>query len=207
MFQITMLDHIRLTFGQVVHRHKAHAQAAERLSRRLRLLQIVELVLLAGTAASGVAAVLILDAPFVPLTAAVASLSLVTYSLTMALQLESRVYAHRWCAVRLWLIREKYYALLSELADDLIDLDAARARRDVLMEELHAVYRQAPLVDRLAYQSARDALKASEEVALSDEEIDRFLPRSLRKASSGVTAETPAGVASTPGGVADHSRV
>jgi hypothetical protein len=196
MFQLTLLDHIRLTFGQVVYRYKAHVQTAERLARRASQLRAFELSLVAGTVASALAAVLMPGGPFVLLTVGLAGLALIVSAVTMALQIEPRLYAHRWCGARLWLIREKYYALLSELADGAISLEEARSRRDMLMRELHEVYRYGPPIDRPGYQSARKALKASDEAALSDEEIDRFLPQSLRKSVPG--ADAPWGEGALP---------
>jgi len=194
MFQLTLLDHIRLTFGQVVYRYKAHVQTAERLARRASQLRALELSLVTGTLASALAALLMPAGPFVLLTVGFAGLALIVSAISMALQIEPRLYAHRWCGARLWLIREKYYALLSELADGAIGLEEARSRRDVLMRELHEVYRYGPPIDRPAYQNARKALKASDEAALSDEEIDRFLPQSLRKTVQGADAPWGEGV-------------
>ena len=71
---------------------------------------------------------------------------------------------------------------MSDLADEAIDLDAARRRRDALMTELHAIYENAPPGEHLAYQTASEAVKAIDETALADEEIDLFLPKSLQKA-------------------------
>lgn len=181
MFRMTLLDHIRLTFGQVVHRHRAHEQIAERLARQLSIGRAFELSLLAVMVAASVTAALAQAPPFTLIAAGLATLALVVRALAVARRLESRMYAHRWCGARLWLIREKYYALLSELADDLINVDEARERRDDLMSQLHAVYHHAPMVDQPAYQSARDALQAGTDAALSEEELDRFLPVSARR--------------------------
>lgn len=191
MFRMTLLDHIRLTFGQVVHRHRAHEQLAEQLARQLSLGQAFELSLLAVTLAATVTAALAQAPPFTLIAAGLATLALIVRALAVARRLESRMYAHRWCGARLWLIREKYYALLSELADDLIDVDEARERRDDLMSQLHAVYHHAPMVDRPAYQSAREALEAGTDASLSEEELDRFLPASARRAA-GETGAWPA---------------
>jgi hypothetical protein len=199
MFQLTLLDHLRFTFGHVVHRYKAHTQSAERLARLTWQIRIVELALLGGTAASATAAVLAVNGPFAMLAAALAGLSLITRAVSLALHLESRLGGHRWCAARLWLIREKYYALLSELVDGRIDLDAARERRDMLMTELHAVYEHAPLLGRWAYRTARGTLQADSEVTISDEEIDRFLPPSMRKAPSAAAAPAGQGSADPQG--------
>ena len=80
-------------------------------------------------------------------------------------------------------------------------LSGSPERRDTLMKELHAVYKHAPPADRVAYQSARDSLHMADATALADEEIDRFLPVSLRKAAAaaagigGETAEPGGGAA------------
>lgn len=191
MFRMTLLDHIRLTFGQVVHRHRAHEQIAERLARQVSQSNALELSLLSMTVGATVTAALAQAPPFTLIAAGLATLSLIVRAMAVARRLESRVYANRWCGARLWLIREKYYALLSELADDLIDVDEARERRDDLMSQLHAVYHHAPMVDRPAYQSAREALQSGAEASLSEEELDRFLPASARRPSPEVTPWRP----------------
>lgn len=193
MFQMTLLDHIRLTFGQVVHRYKAHARSAERLSRRIWQARAILLALAAGTLGAAVTAVETAGGPYDRVTAVLAALTFVALAVSLALQLEARLYAHRWCASRLWLIREQYYALIAEITDGVVNLDEARARRDALMKELHAVYKHAPLADRIVYQSARDTLRMVDETVIADEEIDRFLPVSLRKAAAaaaGIGGET-----------------
>ena len=181
MFQVTLLDHIRLSFGGVVHSYKAHSELARRLTQRLWQLRTAELVLLTGALAASIAGILKGDARYVVLSAVLTGLALALFTFYVAASIESRIYAHRWCASRLWLIREKYRALLSEMRDGTITLETVRDRRDQLLTELHAITEHAPLIDRPAYQSARDALSAMSESALTDEEIDRFLPPSLRK--------------------------
>jgi hypothetical protein len=181
MFQVTLTDHIRLSFGGVVHSYKAHSELARRLTRRLWQLRAAHLGLLAGSVAASVAGVLTGDSPYFVLSAILSGLALALFAFYVAASLEARVSAHRWCASRLWLIREKYRALLSEMCDGTLSLDTVRDRRDQLLLELHAIGEHAPLVDRPAYQSARAALSAVPEEPLTDEEIDRFLPPSLRK--------------------------
>jgi len=106
----------------------------------------------------------------------------------LTLDLEGSAVVHDACAARLWPMRERYRALLSDLADDAIDLDAARERRDLLMNELHGIYQHAPSGDQPSYQAAGRAAAIVSEGALSDEEIDTFLPRSLHKTEKSATA-------------------
>jgi hypothetical protein len=49
------------------------------------------------------------------------------------------------------------------------------------MDMLRAVYEDAPPADRAVYDAARQALPGAHETALTDEEVDRFLPTSLQK--------------------------
>ena len=89
------------------------------------------------------------------------------------------MHAHRACAAQLWLICEKYRALLAEVHDRLVELPAVTKRRDDLMREVQIVYEHALPADREAYRIAREALGGGESVP-SDQDIDRFLPASLR---------------------------
>jgi len=66
--------------------------------------------------------------------------------------------------------------VLSDLADGAIDSPTARQRRDTLIAELHDVLRHAPPAGAHPYEAA-----AVDERALTDEQIDVFLPKSLHK--------------------------
>jgi hypothetical protein len=71
--------------------------------------------------------------------------------------------------------------LLSDLHDGALGVDALRRRRDELIAELRQVYEDAPPLERKAYQTAGQSLRTGDdEKALSDEEIDKFLPKSLQ---------------------------
>jgi hypothetical protein len=52
----------------------------------------------------------------------------------------------------------------------------------------HGIYENAPPADHLAYQTAAQAILTAGEGALRDEEIDRFLPKSLQKTGKSATA-------------------
>ena len=53
--------------------------------------------------------------------------------------------------------------------------------RDCLLQELYGVYSGAPSTNNKAYRKAQEALKSLEDMTFSDEEIDAFLPRELKK--------------------------
>lgn len=185
MFQLTLLDHLRLTFGHVVYRHKAHAEIARARAQRSRWIRGAEALLMTGTAFAAFATVFGRGPAYAIASAVLASAALVTLIVHLAVDLDRSARTHASCAARLWQIRERYRALLSDLSDGAIEIDAARRSRDALMLELNAIYQDAPPADHDAYQAAGHA--APEEAALTDEEIDLFLPRSLQKAGKAAT--------------------
>ena len=185
MFQLTLLDHLRFTFGHVVYRHKAHAEIARSRAQRSRWVRGTEALLMIGTAFTAVSAAFGKGQAFSIASAILAGLSLVTLVVHLTFDFDTSARAHATCAARLWQIRERYRALLSDLSDGAIDVEAVRRMRDSLMVELHAIYQDAPPADRAAFQAAGQA--AADEGTLSDDEIDLFLPRSLQKARKPVT--------------------
>lgn len=180
MFQLSLIDHIRLSFGSVATSYRAHARAAERLTSRAWQAKVVVMVLFA--VATG-AALLALTGQrhFQIAAAALAAMAVLAFAIANAMSFEPRAYAHRACAAQLWLLSEKYRALLAEVHDGLIELPEITRRRDHLMHEVQVVYEHALPADREAYQIAREALGASDG-APSDQDIDKMLPASLRHA-------------------------
>ena len=186
MFQLSLVDHIRLSFGSVATSYRAHARVAERLSSRAWKSRAVLVTLL--SLATGASLVALSGVRQAQIAAAVLSaMALVGLAMVHSLDFESRAFAHRACAAQLWLLCEKYRALLAEVHDGLIDLAQTTARRDALMREVQNVYEHALPADRDAYEIAREALGTGTGTP-ADAEIDRLLPASLRH---------PAGVSPT----------
>jgi len=188
MFDLSLLDHLRLTFGHVVNRHRAHSQLAWSRSRWSRRLRAIEALLMIGVLIAAFAAASGNGRGYVIASAVFAGLALVPLLVHLTFDLDASARAHALCATALWQMRERYRALLSDLRDGAIDLDTARARRDRLIAELHALYENAPLADTHAYQKASETIAVAIEPALSDEEIDQFLPKSLHKAGKSAPA-------------------
>lgn len=181
MFQLSVVDHIRLSFGDVVCSYKAHTTAAERLARRAWQIKITVLSLLGLGVVAGATSIVSVLRPFQIISAVLAGLGFVAYAAYLAFDFDPRVNAHRSCAARFWLLCEKYRALLTEIQDGLLDVPQVKERRDQLIREVHGVYEQAPAADRKAYGLARRALSSTNAETVSDAEIDRFLPQSVQK--------------------------
>lgn len=146
MFSITLLDHLRLTFNQVIQRQQAHSQAAHSYRRWNRLLRGAEALLIAAvvfTAAGnayGRGQVLGIAA------AVLAGAALLVLLVRLTFDFDTSAHAHSACSIHLWYMRERYRSLLSDLNDGLIDVAEARTRRDKLMAELRGIYERFPSI-------------------------------------------------------------
>ena len=181
MFELTLLDHLRLTYGQVVVRHRTHVQMAGWRARWSRGVRAAEALLMAGVAASSGAALSGRGGQIYPIISVVlATLALAALLVHVSFDFDGVAKVHAACASRLWQLRERYRALLSDLSDGAIDLEAARRGRDALMLDLHAIYADAPPEDYKVYQAAAQALLSVGEGNLGEEEIDAFLAKSLQ---------------------------
>jgi conflict system pore-forming effector with SLATT domain len=188
MFSLTLLDHLRLTFGQVIHRHRLHTQAAHSFAQWDRWLRGSEALLITGVAGTALAAAYGRGYVFAIVAAALASAALLVLVIRLTFSFETSAHVHNACSARLWQIREQYRSLLTDLHDGVIDADQARRRRDELMDELRAVYENVPPPALKVYQAARQSLSTAEEADFTDEELDLFLPKSLHKSEKGAPA-------------------
>ena len=185
MFELTLFDHLRMTFGHVVYRHQAHLRMSASRARASRWLRAAEAVLMAGVVMTALGAAFTSARPYAIAAAVLAGLALVVLLVRLTFDLERAAQVHAACAATLWHIRERYRAVLADMADGFIDVDTARRQRDRLMEELHLAYEAAPPPDPQAFERAGRAAGAAaagaNDAALPDEEIDAFLPASLQK--------------------------
>lgn len=172
---------IRECFGRVVYSHKTHEKCADILNDchdKIKLAQIVLSALVTG----GVASTFFKDNVwFVGLTVFLSTVLLVLNAYIKDYDLGEIAQKHRQAGADLWIIREEYLSLLTDIRIGDVSLDRVRERRDKLVVELHAVYAGAPSTNFKAYSAAQKALKELEDMTFSDEEIDAFLPKELKR--------------------------
>lgn len=181
MFGLTLVDHLRLTFGHVIYAHRAHTMLSLRHAMLNRWLQVAEAILVLLAALMATAMVYSAWPGFGVTAAIAAALAAAVLMVRLVFDFERSAGIHRACGARLWYVREQYRAILADLKDEMLTVEAARERRDALMTALHAIYESAPPADRAAYEAARHGLPTSEEADLTDAEVDKFLPASLQK--------------------------
>ena len=165
MFSITTIDLVRLDSEHVAQNYTVHARAAERLAAVAFTCRIVVVSLLAVVTAVAMVNVLSPARGYQLVTVAAAALALVAFAVYAVLGVESRVAAHRQIAHRVWLIAERYRALMAEMNDGALDVGSVMRRRDDLIHELHAVYEYGFAADQSAHETARLAMLPADRAA------------------------------------------
>ena len=146
MFNLTLHDHLRLTFSEIIQRHNAHAAKARARARWSRRLRGSEAALLAGVSATAAGAAFGHGQPLAIAAASLAGLALVILIVDLTFDFNASARAHAACSTRLWGLRERYRSLLSDLHEGALSLADARLRRDRLMDELRAIYETTSLI-------------------------------------------------------------
>jgi len=172
---------IRECFGRVVYCHKTHEKCADILLSRLGKIKLAQIILSALTTAGFIAAVFGSGkiGALVGVTVSTVLLGLNAY--VKDYDLGEFAQKHRQSANDLWIIREKYITLITDIRMGERPIEGLQKERDELLEELHATYSGAPSTTYQAYRKAQEALQQLEDMTFSDEEIDKFLPKELKK--------------------------
>lgn len=173
---------IRECYGRVAYTHKAHEKNADIYLIQLRRTKFFQIILSAITT-GGIFGVLFSDGAKVLaiITAITATVQFFLNAYIKEYSLSEAAERHSVTASKLWSIRESYLSLLADIASREVTIEQVIERRDHLQEDLSLIYEKAPRTIPQAYKAAQKGLKLNEELTFSDEEIDVFLPKPLRR--------------------------
>ena len=172
---------LRECFGRVVYSHKTHEKCADILLSQLSRIKLWQIILSAVTTGGFIAALFGGGKIGALAGILVSTALLVLNAYTKNYDLGELSQKHRQSGADLWIIREKYLSLITDLRMGEKPIERLQKERDALLEELHSVYSGAPSTTNQAYRKAQEALKHFEDMTFSDKEIDAFLPKELKK--------------------------
>jgi hypothetical protein len=157
MFQIGLVEQVRLTFDSLQAACEGHAAAAARVSR---LSSHARLAMLGACALTSVLTAIALQGGrgwiiAASLSAAAAFAGAATY---VGFDQQPRIYGHRVSSARLWVVCEKYRALLAEMESGSLDPSEIHQRRNALLQEAAGVFEQSAPDDRYTFEIAKRAL-------------------------------------------------
>lgn len=169
---------IRESFGRVVYSHKTHEKAREIAASKVTLVKWINIALTALTSTSLVTTIFTNQKVLLYVSSILSTLVLAFVIFQLSFDPASEADRHRSTAQALWYVRERYIHLLADVKADPTGVDI-KQRRDELTDELKKIYDLAPDTSSKAYKAAQKALKVSEDMTFSDDEINAFLPKSL----------------------------
>ncbi len=172
---------LRECYGRVVYSHKTHEKCADILLARLSNIKLAQIVLSALTTGSIVSVLFGSGTIGAAVGAVLSAILLMLNAYTKDYNLGEFAQKHRQAGADLWIIREEYLSLLTDLRMNATPIEEIRSRRDHLTKKLGAVYTGAPSTNYKAYKKAQDALNKLEDMTFSEPEIDAFLPKELKR--------------------------
>lgn len=175
----TLEGQLREMYARAAYTHKTHEKMADRYITRYKRIKTTEIVLSAVATSSLLLAVLG-DSHVGTVVGAALSTVLLGFALYFKeASLGEQSQKHSEVASKLWGVREALLSLLVDMRDGR-SVDEIRSVRDRLNESLEEIYKAAPRTNSKAYGDAQKALKHSEELFFTDDELNRMLPRELR---------------------------
>ncbi len=175
---------LRECYGRVVYSHKTHEKCADILHSRLSTIKLWQIILSALTTCGFISTFFGSGNVGAAIGVVLSTTLLILNAYTKNYDLGELTQKHKQAANDIWLIRERYLSLLTDLAIGSKTISTLQQERDSLITELHAVYAGSPSTNYAAYKKAQVALKKYEDMTFSDEEIDAFLPKDLKRANT-----------------------
>lgn len=170
---------VKEQYGKLVYSYTCHWEEVSILRWRNNFLKWSEIILTA-ISATGIISFFIFDSKWLAAIGAVFStLSLAITLFTKEYNVDEKIISHQKSADDLWLIREKYLSLLTDIGQ--ISNGEICKRRDGLVEESSMIYKAALPTSAKAYVRAQNKIKNEEYQFFTDEELDKMLPNHLRK--------------------------
>lgn len=189
-FQVKILEsQIRDCFGRVVWSHKIQEKECDLVNDRRKLYQNSQIILSAISATGLISVIfgshLLLqwfgnDWFFKGLVTIVSALQLGINIYLRSNDFTKASQQHAETASKLWEMKENYLSLLTDIKAQTIDIEGIMAKRDELQKNLNYIYSSAPRTTYEASKLASKGLKVNNEHTLKNNEIDSFLPDSLR---------------------------
>jgi hypothetical protein len=176
----TLEGQLREMYGRAAYTHKTHEKMADGYVRLYKRIKVAE-ICLSVLASSSLVLAIFGDSK--PATIIGAIFSALVLGLTLYFReasLGEQAQKHTEVASKLWGVREALLSLLVDMHDGQA-AEEIRRERDRLNDALESIYKDAPRTSASAYRAAQKALTTAQELCFSDAELDRMLPKRLRR--------------------------
>ncbi|MDP2709388.1 MAG: SLATT domain-containing protein [bacterium] len=183
---IKNLSIIRQSFASTVFTHKVQEIASENQEKNVFIIKIINIIIV-----SIVLILLIIQASnpenliFSFIGAGITVAEIIFLIIQLSFNFEQKVIMHKNSALKYMGLRDAYRSLITDVMNEIIQTNEIVGRRDLLQREYQIISDLAPQTSNKEYSEAQKRLNkrgavSGEEFTWSDEEIDWFLPESLR---------------------------
>ena len=174
---------LRECYGRVVYSHKTHEKCADILLGQWGRIKLWQMILSAASAGGFIAAVFGSGKCGAIFGVVISTVLLTLNAYTKNFDHGELAQKHKQTGNDLWMIRERYLSLLTDLIMGERPIESLQTERDSILKALHVIYKAAPATTSRAYLKAQEALKTKEDLTFSEDEIDAFLPKELKRKS------------------------
>ena len=177
-------DTVRDSYASVVWSHKIQEKQSDIYAEKYKKMETVNIAA-ASLTSVGIVAMIFTDPLWLKLVSAIVSFATVYIAAYYkSFDLQNLVASHKATANKLIAVRDQYKLLLTKIRLQSDTVEALLANYGELVKESDAIYLEAPSTTDDAVARAREALKVTQDNTFSVEEIDSFLPESLRRSGN-----------------------
>lgn len=170
-------------YGRITYTYTCHLKAAESLKKRNSKVKWAQIIL-SAVSTGGFLGILISNEQILLWIGGLCSTALLVFtSYLKDKDFVTEQKKHLTAASELWILREKYLSLLTDL--EWLEETEIVKKRDRLIEETSTIYKTAPPTDIASYTATQNDLKNNEAQFFTQEELNQMLPIHLRKEIDG----------------------
>lgn len=177
----TLEDVVRDSYASVVWSHKIQEKQSDIYAEKYKTMEIINI----GTASLtsvGIVTMIFSDPLWLKFISALISFATVYITAYFkSFNLQKFITSHKTTANKLIAVRDQYKVLLTEIKLQNDSVENLLIRYKELVEKTDTIYLEAPSTTEKAVNKASEALKINKDNTFTDDEIDSFLPASLRR--------------------------
>lgn len=172
---------LKESYGRLLYSYTTHNKESQIIEKQIKLYNWCEIILSAVTTTGLISALFTSENS--QNISIITSLILSTILLVIRLInpndiLKKKMESHKNAANSMWIIKEQYLSLLTDLP--YLDINCIIEKRDELVKKVDLIYCGVPQTSNKAYAQAQKALKENEEQFFTKEEQNKMLPEHLR---------------------------
>lgn len=180
--QYTILeDTVRQDYANVVWSHKIQEKQSDIYAKQFKCMETVRIILAVLTS-GGIFTTIFVEGLFLKVVSSILAVTTAFInSYFKSFDIQSMASRHKSAANDLWKIREELMILLTKTKLQIASIDNLSNEHADVINRLGSIYLNAPSTTDKAVDKASKALKDLQDNTYTDDEIDRFLPQSLRR--------------------------